>query len=416
MVDGIYIINLPELWSYHRLGECCRKISDNYEPQNDGKKIYLGLEHLNSGFPSLAGKGNETDVRSTKNSFKENDVLFGKLRPYLRKAVLANFDGICSTDIFVIRAADKILPSYLIYLIHSDHFIKHAIATTSGVQHPRTSWSAIERFMIPVPSRSEQKKIAHILSTIQRAIEQQERLIQVTTELKKTLMHKLFTEGTRGEPQKETEIGVVPENWTLKKIGDIARFQTGGTPSRDNPKYWQNGTIPWVKTTEINYKEIDASEEFITEEGLNNSAAKILNKGTLLVAMYGQGITRGRVAILGLNAATNQACAAIKPHDQDQILTWYLFYYLQYHYQDLRDLGHGANQRNLNMELIKSFPLCFPEKGEQNEIVNVFKSIDKKIGFSVKKKYILKDLFRTLLHQLMTAQIRVHEIEFEENV
>lgn len=259
--------------------------------------------------------------------------------------------------------------------------------------------------------KSEQRRIAHILTTVQTAIEQQAKLIDLTRELKSALMKKLFTEGLRGEKQKETEIGLVPAGWDVSNIGEVARFQSGGTPSREKPEYWSGGTIPWVKTGEINYKVIETTEEFITDEGLNNSAARLLPKGTLLCAMYGQGITRGRVGILGLDATTNQACAAITPFDEDQVSTWFLYYYMQYHYQNLRELGHGANQRNLNMDLIKSFPLSYPASDEQKEIVKSLSVIDKKISQIEQKRTLLEELFRTLLHQLMTGQVRVKDLD-----
>jgi type I restriction enzyme S subunit len=320
-------------------------------------------------------------------------------------------DGVCSTDILVFRVNEKITPEYLCYLCHTDHFVGHAKATTSGVQHPRTSWNSLSEFRLTLPPLDEQRRIAHVLTTVQTAIEQQAKLIDLTRELKSALMKKLFTEGLHGEKQKKTDIGFVSKSWNTTTIGAVTKLQSGGTPSRDNPKYWKNGTIPWVKTGEINYRVIETTEEFITEEGLNNSAAKILPKGTLLAAMYGQGVTRGRVGILGLDATANQACAAITPFDEKQIMTRFLYYYMQFHYQSLRDLGHGANQRNLNMDLIKSFPLSYPESDEQRIIVDTLLAFDNKLTLIEQKKQLLEELFRTLLHQLMTGQVRVKDLE-----
>ena len=128
-------------------------------------------------------------------------------------------------------------------------------------------------------------------------------------------MQNLFTRGPRGEEQKETEIGSVPESWVIESINGHFSVTSGGTPSRRTPMFWTSGTIPWVKTTEINYCVIQETEEHITQAGLDQSAAKLLPPETLLLAMYGQGVTRGRVAILGIEATCNQACAAINPHD-----------------------------------------------------------------------------------------------------
>ena len=264
--------------------------------------------------------------------------------------------------------------------------------------------------LIPLPPLPEQKKIAHILSTVQRAIEAQERIIQTTTELKKTLMHKLFTEGLRNEPPKQTEIGLIPESWEVCQVGDVATIQSGGTPSRDVPENWIDGTIPWVKTTEINYCEINNTEEYITPIGLVNSAARLFPKGTLLMAMYGQGVTRGRVGILGIDAATNQACASIIPTDQAQISSIFLYYFFEYHYENLRQLGHGANQRNMNAALIRSFPLAFPKPDEQATLVTALESFDQKCALHERKKAQLQNLFHTLLHELMTAKTRVNQL------
>ncbi|NTU43992.1 MAG: restriction endonuclease subunit S [Chlorobiaceae bacterium] len=312
-----------------------------------------------------------------------------------------------------LRAKDnKADPQFVVYwLWYAFDVAKLYIGRGNVTTIPNLSQSKLAELPMALPPLSEQKKIAHILSTVQRAIEAQERIIQTATELKKALMHKLFTEGLRNEPQKQTEIGPVPESWEVCKVGDVAKTQSGGTPSRDVPENWNGGTIPWVKTAEINYCVVSDTEEKITPTGLSNSAARIFPAGTLLMAMYGQGITRGRVGLLGIDAATNQACASITPTDEKHLSSMFLYYFFQYHYENLRKLGHGANQRNMNAALIRSFPLSFPKPDEQTAVVVAFESLDQKRGLHEHKKTQLQDLFRTLLHELMTAKIRVHEME-----
>ena len=134
----------PRGWTPANFSDVCARIQDAASPSPDGERLYLGLEHLVSGLPALVGRGTESDVRSGKTSFRRGDVLFGKLRPYLRKSVLVGEDGICSTDILVFRATEKCIPEFICLLTHTDEFVGHAKATTSGVQHPRTSWSAYE--------------------------------------------------------------------------------------------------------------------------------------------------------------------------------------------------------------------------------------------------------------------------------
>jgi len=130
------------------------------------------------------------------------------------------------------------------------------------------------------------------------------------------------------------------------------------------------------------------------------------------MAMYGQGITRGRVGLLGIEATTNQACASITPTDKKRISSAFLYYFFEYHYEDLRKLGHGANQRNMNAALIRSFPLTFPKLDEQAAVVTAFESLDKKRDLHERKKTQLQQLFRTFLHELMTAKTRVLDFKF----
>ncbi|MCI0427869.1 MAG: restriction endonuclease subunit S [Nitrospiraceae bacterium] len=129
------------------------------------------------------------------------------------------------------------------------------------------------------------------------------------------------------------------------------------------------------------------------------------------MAMYGQGVTRGRVGILAIDATTNQACAAIIPRSESEVSSHFLYYFLEHHYEDLRKLGHGANQRNMNAALIRGFPLAYPDRDEQDEIVTALSSLDCKLALHRRKHATLTALFRTLLHQLMRAELRVHDFE-----
>ena len=129
--------------------------------------------------------------------------------------------------------------------------------------------------------------------------------------------------------------------------------------------------------------------------------------------MYGQGVTRGKVALTGVEAATNQACAAIFPLTVVQ--TKYFYYFLEYNYDTIRSFSHGANQKNLSADLIKSFPISYPSRaGEQIEIVDALGGIDRTVAVALNRKKQLQDLFRTLLHELMTAKIRVNELNLVE--
>jgi type I restriction enzyme S subunit len=257
----------------------------------------------------------------------------------------------------------------------------------------------------------EQQKIAAVLFKIQQAIEAQESIIEAAQELKKSTMQHVFTYGLRGEKTKETEVGRIPESWGIQHLCQEATIATGGTPLRNMSAYWKNGTIPWVKTSEIHYNLITSTEEHITEAGFKNSAAQMLPIGTILMAMYGQGVTRGRVALLGIEATTNQACAAIQPNDNTH--SGFLYYYLTMSYEKLRLLGHGAQQPNLNTQIINSFKIVLPKIDEQKQIADILKVIDNKIEIHLAEKNTLQDLFKTMLNKLMTGEVRVQHADID---
>ena len=146
--------------------------------------------------------------------------------------------------------------------------------------------------------------------------------------------------------------------------------------------------------------------------GLENSSTKIIPIGTLLIAMYGQGITRGRVALTGIEATFNQACAAIFPFSKISS-SEYIYYYMTFQYDFIRSLGHGANQRNLNTNIIKTITIPLPKIHIQKNIVNSLNKLDAKIIVSKSLLNIYQGLFFSVLNQLMTGKIRVKDIEFE---
>ncbi len=159
------------------------------------------------------------------------------------------------------------------------------------------------------------------------------------------------------------------------KIGEKFELSSGSTPSRDNKLYWDSGTINWVKTTEVINKEIMETEEKITKFALENTSLKLFPVNTILIAMYGQGQTRGRSAILKVESTSNQACGAIFPNEIDNPV--FIWHQLMLRYSELRELGRGGNQPNLNGQLIKNFELILPPLSLQNEFADFVAQVDK---------------------------------------
>jgi type I restriction enzyme, S subunit len=373
---------------------------DNGEIESDRRKFRFIAKDTANKFPKV-----QLDPGDIVMSVRGTMGKIGIVREQLRGAVIT------ANLIRLSPRREMILPDFFRLALLTPEFSQALNSASPQTTIKTITAPALKDLTLAVPHAiSEQRKIAAVLGLVQRAIEQQERLIALTTELKKTLLHKLFTEGLRGEPQKQTEIGPVPESWEIRAIGEICELGSGGTPNRSKAEYWEGGHISWVKTGEVDYCMINDTEEKITSAGLANSSAKIFPSGTLLMAMYGQGITRGKVAMLGVEAATNQACVAIFP--RGDLRTKFLYYWFEHKYEQIRNLGHGANQKNLSAEILKGSLVAYPrDKDVQDAIVTSLETLDQKLSVSRRKRTVFQDLFRSLLHQLMTAQIRVNDLD-----
>ena len=191
-------------------------------------------------------------------------------------------------------------------------------------------------------------------------------------------------------------------DWSTNKIEEISIVTSGGTPSRNVSDY-SNGDIPWVTTSLVDFNVINEAGEFITQVGLDNSSAKLFPKDTILMAMYGQGITRGKVAILGIDATTNQACAAIKLKNGFE--TKFIFQNLMNRYEEIRDLSNEGGQKNLSAGIIKEILISFPEKEEQTKIASFLSAVDEKISQLTQKHALLSQYKQGMMQKLFSQQI-----------
>ncbi|MEL4392126.1 restriction endonuclease subunit S [Shewanella algae] len=197
---------------------------------------------------------------------------------------------------------------------------------------------------------------------------------------------------------------MVPNGWKLSTIEEISSVSSGGTPSRKNSSYW-NGNIPWVTTAEVQFKIIEDTAEKITEEGLANSSAKLFPVDTILMAMYGQGKTRGQVAKLGIEASTNQACAAIILKSE-----YYVDYYYQFlisQYKNIREMSNSGGQENLSGGIVKSIQVPVPPLSEQKKIAQILSTWDKAITTTEQLLANSQQQKKALMQQLLTGKKRL---------
>jgi len=254
------------------------------------------------------------------------------------------------------------------------HRMKDIQELGSGATFVEVSKSALQDFEISYPdSIKEQRQIASQLKSQLAEVEKarkavEEQIKEVHILLNQTLAV-IFS-----------ELDFTPKH----KIGDFAETTSGSTPSRSQKNYWEPPDIPWIKTGEVAFRPITKSEEYISNKALEECSLRLLPMNSVLVAMYGQGKTRGQSAILKIEGTINQACFAILPNE-----TWepeFLYLWLRYSYQKLRELSadRGGNQANLNGSLMNSFEVPAPPKSRQKEIVN-------KINISLEEITIIKE-------------------------
>ena len=286
---------------------------------------------------------------------------------------------------------DKEINGYYLKLVLRSTSFKRLLDTkTPGIGKSRVKVYEFLNIKIPLPSLKEQNELLEKYNTKIFLSEEQEKeakkiedsiedffnneiglvkkeLKSKSKDLLKTINYTNVEKWGVDKLNTNQNISYI-KNFTQKNIQSIATVSSGGTPSRSNKEYY-TGKIPWIKTGEVINDIILDTEEKITEEAIKNSSAKIYPKDSLIVAMYGQGLTRGRTAKLGLEASTNQACAVLSSIDNEVINTDYLWFYLMNEYHRLRELASGNNQPNLNAEMVKNYKVIIPPFRIQDKIV-----------------------------------------------
>ncbi|MDU0866331.1 MAG: restriction endonuclease subunit S [Clostridium perfringens] len=353
---------------------------------------YVNLERVGYADIMEFGKYEEylLDIGDILMSHINSDKHLGKTAIFENE----NVKLIHGMNLLCIRPNKKIVsPKYLNYYFKSLDFKKQLPKITKkSVNQASFSVSDLKKLKCKIHSIENQKKIVEILDKSQELIDKRKKQIEELDLLVKSKFIEMF-----GDPVTNLK------KWDKVAIGEMFEIKTGATPSRKENSYWEGGTIPWVKTTELKEYIINETEEYITEDGFNNSSVNLLPKDTILIAMYGQGKTRGMTGKLGIEATTNQACAAILPNNNENMD--FVWYQLRLLYDELRALGQGGSQPNLNTNLVKTYQLIFPPVELQNEFERFIKHIDK-LKFEMEKS--LKELeenFNSLMQKIFKLDL-----------
>jgi type I restriction enzyme S subunit len=325
--------------------------------------------------------------------------------------------AVCSNFVAKVTLANGMVPRYWMYQ-HAAAYSRGvnigSIKQTSGIQNLDQSQYFNERGVFP--SEEEQSAIAAFLDRetgkIDALIAEQEKLLTLLAEKRQATISHAVTRGLNpNAPMKDSGVpwlGEVPAHWGVSALSYLASLSTGSTPDRGEPSYW-GGSIPWLKTGEINWTPVCEAEEFITEAGLASCAVKIAQPGTLLMAMYGQGVTRGRVALLTIVATYNQACAAIQ--FGSRVAPAFGRYFFMAAYDHVRDAGNETSQMNLSAGLIAKIRLPVPPANEQVAIVRHLDSetmkLDALSGEAERGIALLRERRSALIAAAVTGKIDV---------
>lgn len=382
--------------SQRRLASALDLVTDS----TTGVSFKLGLEAIVSGTGRLVSNPNiEYDGDGIR--FQGGDLLFGKLRPYLRKAWLADRPGAAVGDFLVLRPKPGMSGQYLRYLVLSEPVMGSINASVFGAKMPRTDWKTVRNVQGYIPPPDEQRRIADFLDAetarIDTLIAEQERFIQLLSE--------------RRSAELDRKIPLVGVSaWPTDKLGRWADVRSGSTPRRDNDAYWRDDGFPWLSSAAVNLPSVNSAEEFVTEKAVRECSLPIVEPGSLLIGLIGQGPTRGLTTITRIKSALSQNLAYIAP-DRSRWLPEYLLWSLRASYQEIRQRGaeSGAAQGMLNTDDIRRYRLVRPPMNEQRRIVKELESatarIDGLIAEAERNIALSKERRAALITAAVTGQI-----------
>lgn len=327
------------------------------------------------------------DVKKGFTPMVDGDVIFAKITPCMENGKIAvvhslkNGIAFGSTEFHVLRCNTVVFNTFLFYFLVQKNTRQEAQQYMTGaVGQRRVPKSYLESLQIPLPPLAEQHRIVAKIEELFTALDKGVESLKTAREqlkiyrqavLKWAFEGKFTSDVSTGSMPEETNEATLPEGWKWARIDQIATIGTGATPLKNNKLFYENGTIPWITSGALNEQFVKSASDYVTELAVKENNLTIYPPHTLLLAMYGEGKTRGKCSELLIAACTNQAIAAISFENHNYQIKPYLKYFLLKNYIDIRKLASGGVQPNLNLGIVKSttFPLP-PTLTEQEHIIS----------------------------------------------
>ena len=350
----------------YRFDQIATNSTAKKKPVDADKEHYIGLEHIDSECLTITRWGSDVAPTGEKLIMHKGDVLFGKRRAYQRKVGIAPFDGIFSAHGMVLRPqTDVIDESFFPFFISSDQFMERAVRISVGGLSPTINWKDLKEQEFELPPLSEQRVLANKLWASYRLKESYKKLLKATDEMVKSQFIEMFG-----------SVDDNPKSYDIKKVGDFAECFAGATPSTKISSYWDNGNIPWMSSGEVHKARVQDTDAKITQQGYDGCSTKMVPIHSIVIALAGQGKTRGTVAINDIELCTNQSLCAIVPNEE--VNYEYLFHNLRGRYKELRSMSGDVDGRGgLNLKHIQSIKVIVPPMSEQMKFVSIARQADK---------------------------------------
>lgn len=411
------IEEVPDGWTMQPLSRLCVEVAERVDPASLSRDLathYVGLEHIGQGSGRLDGIGSVADVVSQKSRFQGGDILYGKLRPNLRKVARPDFGGVCSTDVIVFRATKAADPNFVFQVLQSEPLVAHAIATAAGTKMPRTHARSILSFEIAAPPLVEQRRIAEVLRSVDEAIAATqatyEGILTTQAAVFETFLHRgnHVTDGlpiTGWTTGKIDGVRQLPADWRVVKLVDVARLESGHTPDRKKPEYWDGGDVEWISlhdTQNLERCDISRTEMRITQAGLAKSSARLLPVGTVC---FSRTATVGKCVIMAKSMATSQDFANFicSPALNNR----YLLHLMRWMQPVWKALASGSTHKTIYMPTFKALQIILPTRGEQDEIAAAMDSFVNMAEGHAASLTHLRLVKANLMSDLLSGRVRV---------
>lgn len=409
----------------HRpLADLVTQVDAKITSKKDQSKPYVGLEHIPSKGAYLLGWGKADSSISTNSIFSKDDVLFGKLRPNLRKCIAAPFDGYCSTDILVLRANDGIVPGFAVRVFQTEAVGAAAEKTSIGTKMPRTSWGHLGSQVVFCPDGKEQAKIAHVLDTLDTAIHQTEAIVEKLKQVKQGLLHDLLTRGVDAtgelrpsyeqapELYQDSSLGWIPKEWDTPVFGDVIELIIdfrGRTPKKLGMD-WGGGDILALSANNVQPGGIDISREaYFGGDRLYRKwmTSGDVRKGDVLLTMEAP---LGNVAQIPDDAKyiLSQRVIALR-FKEGILLNDFAFWQMQNSEFQRAMIRRSTGSTATGIQRAELVKLCFkaPQVNEQSLIAQRLFAIEKKLADEVSALKKRRQEKSGLMDDLLTGRVRV---------